>query len=238
MLGRTSMPAETDARGRKAQPRIAGTAIKKQPSDALAESLLQTVTFACGSSPIKCPYKSEPPRARPQLLHVAITAPPAHRCTRAHHRRLALPHRLLTYAVCWLFSDGAPGLITHHVCCSTTASRSSSIIGPSSARSPTFTATEISLQICAESDAHQQERQLHHSAHQSLPPSKASSARAPRPLALAGGTLPSHSGTAITAATRTEIALDAIAARDEIPCIGLHSAPDCGLRNSHPVQPR
>jgi hypothetical protein len=30
------------------------------------------------------------------------------------------------------------------------------------------------------------ERQLHHSAHQSLPPSKASSARAPRPLALAG----------------------------------------------------
>jgi hypothetical protein len=112
MLGRTSMPAETDARGRKAQPRIAGTAIKKQPSDALAESLLQTVTFACGSSPIKCPYKSEPPRARPQLLHVAITAPPAHRCTRAHHRRLALPRRLLTYAVCWLFSDGAPGLIT------------------------------------------------------------------------------------------------------------------------------
>jgi hypothetical protein len=81
------------------------------------------------------------------------------------------------------------------------------------------------------------ERQLHHSAHQSLPPSKASSARAPRPLALAGARC-HHILAPPSAATRTEIALDAIAARDEIPCIGLHSAPDCGLRNSHPVQPR
>lgn len=60
---------------------------------------------------------------------------------------------------------------------------------------------------------------------------------------LSGGTQPSHSRTAISSHRACTPAIKERRHRASrrptpLPCIGLHSAPDCGLRNSHPLQPR